>query len=325
MVVDAAYNFCGVHAARTSPCGSPGASRPRVSSGRGRRDVRRLWSRVAETGRADRLCAPDAQTIRLHAAAALIGLRVRELHDMGRVRDLDGVGHHCVEHQPIGPDRSNVAHLILASHLSSRVSSHRHGSAALRPGTNVQQLPGANVKRSTSSRPDDDVGRPGRTASHPTPTPWGTDPFGVVIDERSAVGDHGVVDHVPITTELTGDLVHRAAVRADLFDHPPPGPVGHHQPGRRDRRHVVSPRARRARPVWTRLPPLPPPCRSPAARQVNELHTRTVLYHHRTGAARTRRPRVARLDMHHDQRVMFRRRHPARSHRADLPTTHRHA
>jgi hypothetical protein len=37
-----------------------------------------------------------------------------------------------------------------------------------------------------------------------------------IVDQRGAVGDDGVVDCVPVTAELTSDLVHRAAVAADL-------------------------------------------------------------------------------------------------------------
>ena len=45
--------------------------------------------------------APMPARLVLHAAAALIEFVVREFHDMERVRDLDGVGEHRVEHRAI--------------------------------------------------------------------------------------------------------------------------------------------------------------------------------------------------------------------------------
>ncbi len=47
----------------------------------------------------------------------------------------------------------------------------------------------------------------------------------VVIDQGGAIGDDGVVDGVPVSAELDGHLVDRAAPASDLFGHPPPGPV----------------------------------------------------------------------------------------------------
>ena len=67
----------------------------------------------------------------LNAASALIELVVREVHDVERIGDLNGNGYHRVEHQPIRPDRSNVAYSMFASHSRPRASSHWHGSTAL--------------------------------------------------------------------------------------------------------------------------------------------------------------------------------------------------
>lgn len=51
-----------------------------------------------------------------------------------------------------------------------------------------------------------------------------TDPI-VVVDKRGAVGDHGVVDRMPITVEVLCDFVDGASVFADLERHSPTGSV----------------------------------------------------------------------------------------------------
>lgn len=82
--------------------------------------------------------------------------------------------------------------------------------------------------------------------------------FRTASSRRGAVGDHGVVDRVPITAELRRDLVDRATMTADLHRLPPPARSVHHQPRRRNRPNLVGPRPHRTRPVRTRPPPLMP-------------------------------------------------------------------
>ena len=65
-------------------------------------------------------------------------------------------------------------------------------------------------------------------------------PVRIVVDERFAIGDHGVVDGVPRALERSGELVHRAAVLTDLTGHPP-GSVGHRGARRRDPRGFTGP------------------------------------------------------------------------------------
>ena len=45
--------------------------------------------------------APMTARLVLHAAAALVEFVVREFHNVERIRDLDSVRQHRVEHQPI--------------------------------------------------------------------------------------------------------------------------------------------------------------------------------------------------------------------------------
>ena len=63
---------------------------------------------------------------------------------------------------------------------------------------------------------------------------WCPDPIDVVVDEGGAIGDHGVVDRVPITAQIRSNLADRAAVATDLQCRPPPGPIGHPHASRRD-------------------------------------------------------------------------------------------
>ena len=57
----------------------------------------------------------------------------------------------------------------------------------------------------------------------------------VVSDEQGlAIGDDGVVDGVPVTSELGGHLVDAPGAAADLVGGPPGGAVGHHLAGRGD-------------------------------------------------------------------------------------------
>ena len=48
------------------------------------------------------LAAPVAERLVLHPASTLIERLVRQLHDVERVSDLDGVGEHRVEHRLVG-------------------------------------------------------------------------------------------------------------------------------------------------------------------------------------------------------------------------------
>ena len=66
-----------------------------------------------------------------------------------------------------------------------------------------------------------------------------------VFHQGGAVGDDGVVDGVPVTTELDSDLVHGPGVTADLFGDPPSGPIRQHQSLGCDARLVLGPAAAR--------------------------------------------------------------------------------
>jgi hypothetical protein len=75
----------------------------------------------------------------------------------------------------------------------------------------------------------------------------GSETLRIVIDQGGAVGDDGVVDCVPVTPELEGDLVHAAGVATDLLGDPTPGPVAHGHAGSTDALVFLGPRTDRAR------------------------------------------------------------------------------
>jgi hypothetical protein len=118
------------------------------------------------------------------------------------------------------------------------------------------RLHGAATRNNVEERASldvDDRGRPRLATPPPQPAEQGlvqaerdrlADPVRV-FDERDAVGEHGVVDRVPVTAQLDGDLVHGPAVPAHLFGHPSAGTIGHPEPGRGDRRMLTGPGADR--------------------------------------------------------------------------------
>ena len=127
----------------------------------------------------------------------------------------------------------------------------------------------------------------------------GADAVGVVVEQSGAEGKHRVVDGVPVTAEFERDLVDRPAPATDLLGHPPPGPIGHDQAGRRDAQGFLGPRAHRTARARTTPPVLAPHQSSQAAEggHVDQLHQRPVLDHHRPVASRTDRTIGCGLDV----------------------------
>lgn len=57
-----------------------------------------------------------------------------------------------------------------------------------------------------------------------------TDPVRVVVDQSGALGDHRVVDGMPVTAQLGGDLVDGTATPAHSVGDPPSCPIRQRQP-----------------------------------------------------------------------------------------------
>lgn len=113
-----------------------------------------------------------------------------------------------------------------------RASIHAVGALAVRPATTSRSCAGR-VTSTMEVTHDPLLERAGAHEQRLIETKRGdrTDP-GRVLDQRRAVGDHGVHHRVPVTTELGRDRGHRAA-SPDLDGHPPPSPIAAPRPRRR--------------------------------------------------------------------------------------------
>lgn len=107
----------------------------------------------------------------------------------------------------------------------------------------------------------------------------GADAFGVGLEQRLAVGEDGVVDGVPVTAQILGDLADRPAQPPDLAGRPPRRPGGHRHPGSGDALIDMGPRpgqTGRLRAAPTVLAPHQPD-RPAEAPQVDQLDHGAVL------------------------------------------------
>ena len=263
-----------------------------------------------------------ADRLVLHPSAALIELRVGQLHDVERVGDLDGVGEHRVEHRPVRAGQIQVAQAIVRP---PRVGAGgqppaRLGAVAARH--HVQQHAGVDVD--DRRRPPLPAARSfaARTTSRPTPTRVGL--------HRSGRGPR------PAPCRRRSRRRSRCASRsparpATSFTVRPlrptwtvthrPGPIGQRQPRRGDRRVVAGPRPRSDTPCW-RTPidacatPAEPVGRTPAgppARPSAVLHPAAPPARGHDGGG----PRS--LTMHPQRLSRAGRRRRARSRRASRP------
>lgn len=150
----------------------------------------------------------------LHATTDLVETLVRQLHQVEQVSGLGGIGQHRVERE--APRTRQVQHreadLVEPALGSSGEQSTRPDRRT--PGDHVEQLSGLHVN---------DRGRPRLRAPAAMAgeqhfvEPAGGDVADAVrvLDQGCAVGDHGVVDRVPISVELGGDLLHGSTVTAE--------------------------------------------------------------------------------------------------------------
>ena len=171
------------------------------------------------------------------------------LHQMEGVGDLDRVGEHGVERQP--PRTRQVQHGP-ADGVAPRVG------PLIQPGTgagggaaldHIEQLAGFDVDDRGRPRLGPPAALPGEEHLIEPERGHRADAVGV-LDQRGAIGDHGVVDGVPIRAELDGDLVDRATPPSDLFAGPSAGPIRHRHPATGDTIFVLEPRPHRTAPRW---------------------------------------------------------------------------
>lgn len=166
---------------------------------------------------------------------------------MERIGHLDGARHHGGEDQPIGARQiqGGVANLLPPLRALGLEPRRRPLAAATRD--DVEELAQADV---------DDLG--GELLSAPGPHPHeehlveaerlnGAKARRIVVDQGAPIGDDGVIDRMPVTAELGGDLVDAAGVASDLFGDPATGPVAHGHAGGTDAFVLFGPRPHRTR------------------------------------------------------------------------------
>ncbi len=235
------------------------------------------------------LAASMPEGVVLHAASGLVERGVGELDDVERVGDLDGVGQHRVEHRAIGVGQVERRPLHGGAPVVAAGGEPATRFAAVPAWHNVEELPAAHV---------DDLRRPVLGAELALPAEQGlVEPErgdGVeavrVVDQRGAVELDGVHHGAPVTPEIISDLLHTAAVPADLACRPPRRPRGERAPGRCDLRVLLGPRPTTHRALPALLAPHQPR-RAAEHRQIHQHDLASVVPPRRPAAAR-RPPRA---------------------------------
>ena len=323
---DPAHDFLGV------PRGSGprrGGRRRRAargaSCGPGRRGVHRPSSRGAGTGRAGRLCGRDDPSCRSAPGG-------------GTRRACGSRASRHGRHPRPGSRREASCRTRPDAGTTDRASRIRCSPATLRSGRRasgtVPCSSGRPRRRGAFRHEVNDRGRPVLTVELTKPHEQRliqpergrlAEPVRIVVDERFAIGDHGVVDGVPRALERSGELVHRAAVLTDLTGHPPRlGRSSRRAPTRSAWLHrSMTPPHRRVRAFPTMLAPHEPD-RSTERGEVDQLNLGPVLDERHSRAFCARRPWTGRLD-HDPQRLAGSSISRTRSRRADLPTARRRA
>ena len=168
------------------------------------------------------LAAPMTERLVLHPASTLIQHLVGEAHDVERVRDLDGVREHRVEHRLVG--RREIQRRPCDPGPPRLRSGGEPGGRPRRvaPGDDVEELPAAHV---------DDLGRPS------------------LPSERAVTGEQGLVQPERVHGARTGQGHQRAAGRtAPPRPSPCASPSSSHprppRPSGRDGRPATSPTGR---------------------------------------------------------------------------------
>jgi hypothetical protein len=121
-----------------------------------------------------------------------------------------------------------------------------------------------------------------------------------VIHQGRSVGEDGVVDGVPVTSELFGDLIDGPAVLAHFKGRPPPGTVDHLEPWGGNALVDLGPGARRATLLSAAESSLVPHQAdlAPDHREVDEGHRMPVLHRGDDPAGGTAHELALELDVH---------------------------
>lgn len=186
------------------------------------------------------LAAAMTEGLLLNATADLVELVAGQLRQVERIDNLGRVGQLLVEHLAVG-----------AGHVQRRVADAGTplGPSILQPtGRRSRITAFYEIEQPTLCHVNDRRCPPLRAVAATLDEQQlieperGRDPDACrVIHQPAAVGDDRVVDRVPVTAQVLGDLADRAAVEADLVGRPAARPVSQPQPCSRDRRCGLGP------------------------------------------------------------------------------------
>lgn len=225
------------------------------------------------------LVAPVAEGVVLHSAADFVEALVGQLHHVEGVRDLGGVGQHRVERQ--APRPRQVQHRPRdgiepgLGLIAEPRTQPRRGAA----GDHVEELPGGDIDDLRGPPLGAPAAEAGEEDLVDTERLHRPDPIDISGQQRSPVGDDGVVDGVPVRPQISRNLADGAASAADLDRRPTPGPIGDRQPRGGDAVVFVGLGGDPAPPPPATPAMLAPPQRHrpPEAREIDELDHGAVL------------------------------------------------
>lgn len=170
------------------------------------------------------LASPVAACVVLHPTADLVEGLVGETHDVERIGDLGRLRQHRVEHAAIGAGQvergpPDPVHPVVRTRLEP--GAHGCGVTA---SNDIEELAVFDIDDLRQPPPMPESAEPAELHLIQPDRTSGPDPVRVV-DQRSAMKEHGAHRGVPIAAEIISHLGHRAADMAEMNGCPPPGPV----------------------------------------------------------------------------------------------------
>lgn len=159
-----------------------------------------------------------AHSLVLDSAADLVETGVGQLHQMKRISDLDRTGEHRVERQAPRPRQvqNGPNYGVKPVLVTVRQPGASPGRAAALD--QIKELPGVHLNE--RCRPDQSPPAADPGEKHLVKTQcFDVTNTGWVLDQRGPIGDHGVIDCVPITLKLASQVDDRTASPAETANH----------------------------------------------------------------------------------------------------------
>lgn len=148
---------------------------------------------------------------------------------MKRVGDLGGVGQHQIQYRLVGARKVQCRPTHPAPPCRTLGFEPVRSGFACSTWDDVEQLAGGDVDDGSRPVLAVEAAQAREECFVEAERLHGADPTGIV-DQGGAIRDHGVVDGVPVTSQLLGDLVDAAGVAAYLLSRPSSRPVCHRHP-----------------------------------------------------------------------------------------------